>query len=441
MNIWKISLSNIFHKPLYALLSVLSLSISIGLLLGIQQLDASIKYQFENSLGDVDMVLGAKGSPLQLVLASVLHMDNPTGNISLAEAEKITNNPLIKKAVPISYGDNYQGYRILGSNDEFAGLYEAELAEGREPSKSMEVTLGSTVAEETDLKIGDTFMSSHGLTENTVEVHNHPLTVVGIYKPTYKVIDKLIVTRLESIWDVHEHGEEHHEEDEHKAGDEHHDEVEHQEEHIEEAHANTAPHQKEEHNHDDEEHHHEESEKEITAMLVSFRNAMGMLTMPRRINKETNMQAALPNYELERLFNFTGVGVRAVSWIAYIILAISCVTIFISLFKMVRERAFDLALMRTYGASNFQLVCIVAYEGFLLVIVSLLAGALLSQLELHFAFSAFKSGYNQDILLKLPYTQMVKTVLLILVMVGIAILLAILPILKMNVSKILSNEK
>ncbi|RXG26938.1 ABC transporter permease [Leeuwenhoekiella palythoae] len=434
MNIWKISLSNIFHKPLYALLSVLSLSISIGLLLGIQQLDASIKYQFENSLGDVDMVLGAKGSPLQLVLASVLHMDNPTGNISLAEAEKITKNPLIKKAVPISYGDNYQGFRILGSNEEFAGLYEAELAEGREPSKSMEVTLGSTVAEETDLKIGDTFMSSHGLTENTVEVHNHPLTVVGIYKPTYKVIDKLIVTRLESIWDVHEHGENHHEEDEQQAGDEHHDEVEPQEEHNEEAHVSTAPHQ-------EEGHHHEESDKEITAMLVSFRNVMGMLTMPRRINKETNMQAALPNYELERLFNFTGVGVRAVSWIAYIILAISCVTIFISLFKMVRERAFDLALMRTYGASNFQLLRIVAYEGFLLVFVSLLVGVLLSQVGLHFAFSAFKSGYNQDILLKLPYTQMVKTVLLILVMVGIAILLAILPILKMNVSKILSNEK
>ena len=435
MNIWKISLSNIFHKPLYALLSVLSLSISIGLLLGIQQLDASIKYQFENSLGDVDMVLGAKGSPLQLVLASVLHMDNPTGNISLAEAEKITKNPLIKKAVPISYGDNYQGYRILGSNDEFAGLYEAELAEGREPSKSMEVILGSTVAEETDLKIGDTFMSSHGLTENTVEVHNHPLTVVGIYKPTYKVIDKLIVTRLESIWDVHEHGEEHHDEDEH------HNEVEPQEEHNEEAHVSTAPHQEEGHHHDDEEHHHEESDKEITAMLVSFRNVMGMLTMPRRINKETNMQAALPNYELERLFNFTGVGVRAVSWIAYIILAISCVTIFISLFKMVRERAFDLALMRTYGASNFQLVHIVGYEGFLLVMVSLLVGVLLSQLGLHFAFSAFKSGYNQDILLKLPYAQMVKTVILILTMVGIAILLAILPILKMNVSKILSNEK
>ncbi|RXG11218.1 putative ABC transport system permease protein [Leeuwenhoekiella aestuarii] len=414
MNIWKISLSNIFHKPLYAFLSVLSLSISIGLLLSIQQLDTSIQNQFENSLGDVDMVLGAKGSPLQLVLASVLHMDNPTGNISLTEAEKITKNPLIKNAVPISYGDNYKGFRILGTNKEFADLYEAEFAEGEEVNQSMEVILGSTVAEETGLKIGDTFMSSHGLTENTVEVHKHPLTVVGVYKPTYKVIDKLIVTPLESIWDVHVHRKEHQDE-----------------EHTEKHHGDVQG----------AAHHEEEHEREITSMLVSFRNAMGTLTMPRRINKETSMQAALPRYELERLFNFTGIGVRAISWIAYIILAISCITIFISLFKMIQERAFDLALMRTYGASNFQLIRIVAYEGFLLVLIALVTGALLSQVGLHLAFSAFKHGYNQDILLKFPCVQMVKTVVLILIIVTIAIVLAILPILKMNVSKILSNAK
>lgn len=396
MNVWKISLSNIFNKPLYAFLSVLSLSISIGLLLGIQQLDASIQNQLENSLGDVDMVLGAKGSPLQLVLSSVLHIDNPTGNIPLVEAQKITKNPLIKKAVPISYGDNYKGFRIVGTNEEFAGLYDAELVEGHQVNKSMEVILGSSVAEETGLKIGDTFMSSHGLTENRIEIHEHPLTVVGVYKPTYKVIDKLIVMQLENIWDVHEHGEKHHE---------------------------------------------EESDREITSMLVSFHNAMGMLTMPRRINKETGMQAALPRYELERLFNLTGIGVQAISWIAYIILVISCFMIFISLFKMVRERAFDLALMRSYGASNFQLIRIVAYEGFLLVIIAFITGATLSQVGLYFTFSAFKSGYNQDILLQLPYSQMTKTMILIVAMVTIAIMLAILPILKMNVSKLLSNAK
>ena len=109
MNIWSITLQNIKIKPLYTFLSVLVLSLSIALLLGIQQLKRSFKNQIENNLGNIDVVVGAKGSPLQLVLASVLHLDNPTGNISYKEALKISKNPLIKSAVPISYGDNYKG--------------------------------------------------------------------------------------------------------------------------------------------------------------------------------------------------------------------------------------------------------------------------------------------------------------------------------------------
>lgn len=403
MNICKISLSNLRHKPLYAFLSILSLSISIALLFGIQQLDASIKGQFKNSLGKIDMVLGAKGSPLQLVLSSVLHIDNPTGNISLAAAKKTAQNPIVKQAVPISYGDNFKDFRIVGSTDAFADLYEAKLTEGNAIQNPMEVILGSAVAAETGLKIGDTFNSAHGLTENTIDVHHHPMTVVGIYKPTHKVIDRLIVTNLESIWEVHHHEEDH-----------------------------------EEHHHET---HEEEHDKEITSMLITFKNPLGILTMPRRINSQTEMQAAIPKYELERLFNFTGVGVKAISWIAYIILAISCITIFISLFKMVRERAFDLALMRTYGATNFQLMRIVAYEGLLLVAASLVIGFLLSQIGTHWAITAFKTNYSQDLFLQLPYLQMLKTVLLITIMVAVAIVMAMLPILRMNVSKILSNEK
>lgn len=399
MNIWKISISNIFHKPLYAFLSVFSLSISIGLLFGVQQLDASIKNQFEDSLGDIDMVLGAKGSPLQLVLSSVLHIDNPTGNIPLKEAQKISKDPMIESVVPISYGDNYKGFRIIGTTDKFQSLYRAQLGQGRLIEKSMEVILGSTVAAESNLKIGETFLSSHGLAETSNEVHHHPMKVVGIYKPTYRVIDRLIVTNLESIWDVHNHGEEEHTEQ------------------------NPV------------------EEREITSMLITFRNPMGLLTMPRRINQRTSMQAALPKYELERLFNFTEVGVKAISWIAYIILFISCITIFINLFKMVKERSFDLALMRTYGASNFQLIRIIAYEGFILIIISLIVGAIISQIALRLIFYIFKSNYKQDILLQLPYSQILQTVLLITVMVALAIALAISPIMKMNISKILSHEK
>ncbi|WP_299317225.1 ABC transporter permease [uncultured Maribacter sp.] len=416
MNNLIISLKNLFHKPLYVFLSIFSLSTSVALLLGIQKFDSSIQNQFENGLGNIEMVVGAKGSPLQLVLSSVLHIDNPTGNIPYTEVQKLSKNPMIKDAVPISYGDNYKGYRIVGSTLGFAKLYEAELLEGKEVNQSLEVILGNDVAKKLGLKLGDTFLSSHGLTENTIEEHDQSFTVVGIYKPTYKVIDRLIITNLASIWDVHHHKEE---------KEEIHDTHEHEENHEHEHERNT----------------HEIDEREVTSILVSFKSPMGLMTMPRNINAQTNMQAALPKYELERLFQFTGVGVKAISWIAYVILLISCITIFISLYKMVKERAFDLALMRTYGASNFQLFCIVAVEGIIMVLVSLIIGFLFSQIGLYYLISMFKSQFQQDIVLTFSTLQMVQTLGIIIVIAMVSIVLAILPILKMNISKIISDEK
>ncbi|WP_289039611.1 ABC transporter permease [uncultured Zobellia sp.] len=413
MNNWKISIKNLIHKPLYAFLSIFSLSISIGLLLGIQQLDTSMQNQFENGLGSIEMVVGAKGSPLQLVLSSVLHIDNPTGNIAYSEVVKMKKNPLVKEAVPISYGDNYNGNRIVGSTLGFAKMYSAELLEGREVEHAMEAVLGNDVAKKSGLKLGDTFVSSHGLTENSIEQHNESFKVVGIYKPTHKVIDRLIVTNLESIWDVHHHSE------------------------HEEAHDN---HEHEEHESHEEHDLQEADTKEITSILVSFRNPMGLMTMPRNINTNTDMQAALPKYELERLFLFTGVGVKAISWIAYIILLISCVSIFIGLYKMVKERAYDLALMRTYGASNFQLFRIVGFEGILMVMASVVVGFLFSMVGLHFVIDLFKSQFQQDIALTFSTAQMLKTLLIVIAIAMLSIVLAIIPLLKMNISKILSDE-
>ena len=190
MNIWKISIQNIKTKPLYTFLSVLILSLSIILLLGIQQLKLSFKNQIENNVGKIDLVIGAKGSPLQLILASVLHIDNPTGNISYMEAMKISKNPMIQSAVPISYGDNYKGFRIIGTTNEYPSLYKAVLDKGHAIEKSMEVVLGNTVAKKFNLKIGDRLLSSHGLIENTIDIHEDEFTVVGILKKTNTVNQK-----------------------------------------------------------------------------------------------------------------------------------------------------------------------------------------------------------------------------------------------------------
>jgi putative ABC transport system permease protein len=329
-----------------------------------------------------------------------LHLDNPTGNISYDEAKKVAKNPMVKSAVPISYGDNYKGYRIVGTTPDYYTIYNAELKEGRSVKKSLEVVLGATVAKEAQLKIGDTFLSSHGLVENSLEVHSDVLTVVGILKPTQKVIDRLIVTNLESIWDVHHH----HQEEEKHAG----------------------------------EHHHE---KEITSLLITFKSRRALLTFPRKINKTTNMQAALPNYELHKLYEYTSVGFKTINWIAYLILVISCLTIFTSLYKMVKERAFDLAILRTYGASNFQLIKMVFYEGLFIVFSAFLVGFFFIKIALYFTLNALQSNKQQNILQEIPFTEVLQIAFLIFTMVIVAILFAIYPIIKMNISTILSNEK
>ncbi|WP_299714120.1 ABC transporter permease [uncultured Tenacibaculum sp.] len=430
MNIWKITLQNIKSKPLYTFLSVFTLALSVGLLLGIQQLKSSFKHQIEKNLAGIDLVVGAKGSPLQLVLASVLHLDNPTGNISYKDAKKIGKNPLIKTAVPISYGDNYKGYRIVGTTDDFLKLYKAELEKGTTTKKSLEVVIGATIAEKLKLSIGDTFLSSHGLIENEIDVHNEVFTVVGILKPTYQAIDRLIITKLESIWDAHDHHD--HEEGEHD---------EHKGHEIDDQH---NEHDHEEHHETDlEDHEHESSQedKQVTSLLISFKNPVALLTMPRKINESTNMQAALPKYELDKLYSYTGIGFKTINWIAYLILIISGMIIFISLYKMVKERAFDLALLRTFGASNFQLIKMMVYEGLLIVLTAFISGLLLIKILLKFIFVFAESGYQQGILKALSFNDIFSIGIVIVSFVFVAIALAIYPIVTMNVSKILSNEK
>lgn len=398
MNIWKISILNIKSKPLYTFLSVAILALSIALLLGIQQLKKSFLYQIQHNLGGVDLVVGAKGSPLQLVLSSVLHLDNPTGNIAYAEAKKIGKNPMVKMAVPISFGDNYKGSKIVGTTSDFLTLYNAKIQKGRFVTHEMEVVIGQQVAERFKIEIGATLLSSHGLVANDIEVHEKPFKVVGILEATHKVIDRLIITNLESVWEVHEH---------------------------EEAHI------------DD---HHEE-DKEITSLLISFKNPRAMLTFPRTINEKTTLQAALPKYELNRLLEYTSVGFKTISWIAYIILFIAGITIFISLYKMVKERAFDLALLRTYGASNTQLIQMVFYEGLLVVTIAFVVGYLIAKSGLYILFSLFESGNPQIPLQELSLLQISEVIGLVFVMIIVSTLLAIYPIVKMNISTILTNEK
>ena len=153
------------------------------------------------------------------------------------------------------------------------------------------------------------------------------------------------------------------------------------------------------------------------------------------------MQAALPKIELQKLYQYTGIGFQTISWIAYSILFISGMSIFISLYKMIQDHAFDLALMRMYGANNIQLIKIVSYEGFIIVSLSLFIGFFLSKAILLILFSFTDNLSLQYALRGILWKQLLQIITLIFCIIFLSIGFAIHPITKMNISNILSNEK
>ena len=396
MNIFKLSIKNIVSKPLNSILSLALLIFGIGIISLMLQLNSLIKTQMDNNLKGIDMVVGAKGSPLQLILSAVYHIDSPTGNISVEDAKKIKNNRMVGSSIDLLYGDNYKGYRIVGTEQKFLDLYKAKIKEGRKWENPFEVVVGSKIYSKLNINIDDELVSSHGLRETGEEHADQLFKVVGLLEPSNSVIDQLIVTSPQSIWDLHDdhdHGSEEHEE-EHEHDEEH--DHEHDEEHDHEHDEEHEHEHDEEHDHEyDEEHEHDD--KEITAMLIKFKSPMNIIQFPRQINEDTNLQAAVPSYEISRLFKLFGFGIETLTYLAYLIIIVSAFSLFINLFNSMRERKYEMALIRTLGSSRRQLSMMIIFESLILTTVGFFIGLLVSRLGVMFVSSLMEESLNYNL--------------------------------------------
>lgn len=421
MNLLNLSWKNLTNKPLTMLLSTVLFALGVGLISFLLLISHQVSEKFEKNLAGIDLVIGAKGSPLQLILSSMYHIDAPTGNIPVKGVMPYLNpkNPFIKTAIPLSLGDSYRGYRIVGTTANLLELYQAKVSIGRSFTGLMEVLAGATAAHELGLKIGSTFQSSHGLIEDENLVHEgHAFKVVGILKPTGASIDQLLLTPAQSIWEVHEHGAMGSvapaaEEEEHDEGEHEHDEAEHakedslaenHEEATEQVGSVALTNQEEDHYSSPEEHEHEEHrlksileypDKEITSLLLQFNgHNVTTLNLQRMINQNTNMQAATPAIEITRLYSLMGVGEDALRWLAFIIMAVSGLSIFISLFSSLRDRRYELALMRTMGASPAKLFTMIILEGLLLAVLGYIVGMAISHGGMELLAGEMKAAYR-----------------------------------------------
>jgi len=357
MNILQLSWKNITSKPLAALLSLILLALGVGLISFLLLLNQQTTEKFERNQGGVDLVLGAKGSPLQLILSSIYHIDNPNGNIPIKSVQPFMNpkHPLIKKAIPMALGDSYKTYRIVGTNHEYVDIYEGEINSGRLWDGDFEVVIGAKVAEMTGLKFGDTFHSAHGLGETVSHHHEHDFRVAGILKKNNTVLDQLILTDMRNVWLAH------------------------------------APHGDEGHSHDL-----IEAEQDITSLLVFYKNRTDLRTLnfPRSINKNTDILAANPAYETARLFEMMGIAERALRFLAFAIVFVSALSVFISLYKSLKDRRYELAIMRVMGSSRSKLFGLITLEGVLLALVGGFLGIVLAHISMSVLARYMQDAYQ-----------------------------------------------
>jgi putative ABC transport system permease protein len=326
VNLPQISLAYLRAKPLATALNLLLLALGIATITVLTLATHQVEERMHRDARGIDLVAGAKGSPMQLVLSAVFHLDAPTGNVPLAEAQKLARHPSVKRAIPLALGDSYRGFRIVGTNHDYAALYGAQLAEGSLWARPMEAVLGAAAARATGLATGAEFVAAHGVGASMGEDHDSlPYRVSGVLAPTGTVIDRVVLTSVESVWLVHEHME---------PGDD--------------------PRKVLENLH--------EEQRELTALLIQYASPLAAALLPRQVNAGP-LQAASPAYESARLFRMLGVGIEVLRAFGFVLVLTAGLSVFIALTNALEERRYDLAVMRMLGATRGKLMALLVVEG------------------------------------------------------------------------------
>ncbi len=347
MSLWHIAWSYLWNRKFTTAMTILSVALGVGLISTVLTLREETRRRFEEEGQAFDMVVGAKGNPLQLVLSSVYFMDAPTGNVPHAVCEKLKQEEGVVAAFPIGMGDSYRGNRIVGVEKDLFEFDWGErspysLAEGRYFEKPFEAVVGAVAAQDTGLTIGSVFISTHGLIDmpGAHQHENLPYTVVGIMKRSGTPNDRAIFTRMDSIWKAHEH-----------------------------------PHDEEDAVDLDAKHAHHHHEKEVTAVLLKLASPAMRFEFKERINKGYNAMAAIPINEIRKLYDqLLGVAKAVLLAIGYLVVVISSISILIGLYMAILQRKRDLAVMRALGASRGEIFGAVLIEAFWVTVLGLGAG-------------------------------------------------------------------
>jgi len=345
---------NLLAKPVQSGLTVLIVAATIAMLAVVTLLSAGTHAGLIRATEPFDLIVGAKGSPNQLVLNTVFLKDVPIGNVSHEIYEKLSENPLVASAIPLAFGDNYKGYTIVGSGSDIffhqpkVGQGEwLQFAAGRPFSVPFEAVVGAKAAQELGLRLGDEFKSAHGFIPGG-HTHDHAYRVVGILQPVNGPYDQAVLVPIESIWLAHE---------------KHESKVEG--EAIEDSH---------EHDHAIEDSH--EHEHEVTAILVKPKGYSEAMRLYQQFQQEKGAQMIFPAQVIVQLFSILGQGEQMLRSIAYVIIVMGLMIMTLSVYWSALGRTRDRAILRALGASARDIFTVILAESALLTILGVVIGIL-----------------------------------------------------------------
>jgi len=371
MSIFRIVLKNIKQRSLASLLTVFSIMLGVALVISILILKQESQDAFNQTATGYELIVGPKGSSLQLTLNTIYHIGVPIQNIPYDTYAKLKDDKRVKLAIPYVLGDNYKNHRLIGTVPEIFSEFNYQkdkkykLKEGKYFQKDFEAVIGYETALKTGLKVGDKFTGSHGVeeyeNEGDILAHNEfKFTVTGILEKTFTPTDKVIFTSMNSIWGIH-----HHE--------------------AEEKLKENNP--KDEHNHeshDEDSHEIKDSDKSVTAILISLKSPVYFDLLRRQINENKyegiNAQAVIPVFEIKQLFDIIGNINSILIVIAYLVVFVAVISILVSIYNSMNERKRDIAIMRSLGARKNTILNIILTEGFLVSFIGGILGIFISHL-------------------------------------------------------------
>ena len=425
----QIAWSELRHRPWQTLLLTLLIALAIASSVFIAALSFGMHYGLTKATEPFPQIVGAKGSANQLVLNTVYLKDRPIGNVTGDVFQEVKANPLVKQAIPLAFGDNWRGFRIVGTENtifDYRVKPQSEpwlkVAEGRRFNAPFEAVIGDGAAKLLGAKIGDTFQSIHGATAHGHVHKDQTYTIVGILAPVEGPYDHAVLTDIRSVWIAHEHHHDHdheHAADAHEEGHEHeHEAAVHEEEHEHEHEAAGKPAAQAVNDGE-----HAATAGQVTAVLIQPQGYGQALKLAMEFQQRNDAQLVFPAQVIIQLFSLMGQGEKMWWYIGAFFIAAALLVVLSTLYLSGLQRLPERAILRVLGAKRSELLTVTLWQNGLIMVLGGILGYVLG----YAGYLGVRSLMATNTAIALPLTFLKEPLLIALGTMAVGLLASLIP--------------